>query len=143
MPDDAQLRGVSPPGQKSQLFLMLKGSLVGASVRNSVASGMVRGWQAHPGKADQHCLRHPTIPLSFKHLQACGRALKRGSLLTAFGGILFLSRISPPGHTSLPAGKPFASAEAHPTRESTVPKKRGKEYDLDETTHYDHYLRRR
>ena len=77
-------------------------------------------------------------------IDACERALKRGSLLTAFEGILLLSRRSPPGHTSLPAGKPFASAEAKPTRGSNGPKKvRGRGYYLDETTYYDHYLGRR
>jgi DNA-binding HxlR family transcriptional regulator len=47
-------------------------------------------------------------------------------------------------HTSLPAGQPFASAEANPTRGSNVPKKeRGKGYYLYETPNYGHYLGRR
>jgi hypothetical protein len=86
---------------------------------------------------------HP-FPLSFKHLQAYGRALKRGSILNTIEGILYLSRIPPPGQTNVLAGKLFASAEENPTRESNGPKNvRGRGYYIDETTHYDHYLGRR
>lgn len=141
---DAQSRGVSPYGQKSRLFLLLKGDLVGDSVRNPVASGVVRGGKFTQRKQVITSLDTQPFPLSFKYLQAFGRALKRGSILTTFEGILYLSRRSSPGHTSLPAGKPFASVEANPTRGRNVPKKvRGRGYGLDETTHYDHYFGRR
>ncbi len=110
-------------GKKSRLFLMLETALVGASVRNPVASGMVRGGKFIQRKQVITSLDTQPFPLSFKHLQACGRALKRGSILTTFEGILYLSRISLPGHTSLPAGKSFASAEENPTREAMFLKK--------------------
>jgi len=97
---------------------MLETALVGASVRNPVASGMARGGKFIQRKQVITSLDTQPFPLSFKHLQACGRALKRGSILTTFEGILYLSRISLPGHTSLPAGKSFASAEENPTREA-------------------------
>jgi len=41
--DDAQIRVVSPHGQRSRLLLILEADLVGSSVHNPVASGMVRG----------------------------------------------------------------------------------------------------
>ena len=123
---------------------MLERALVEASERNPVASGMVRGGKFIQRKQVITSLNTQPFPLSFKHLQACGRALKRGSILTTFEGILYLFRISPPGHTSLPAGKPFASAEENPTWEAMFPKKvSGRGYYLDETTHYYHYLGRR
>ena len=60
---DAQIRVVSPYGQKRRLFLLLKGDLVGDSGRNPIASGMVsERWQVHPEKAGHHFTRYPTIP---------------------------------------------------------------------------------
>ena len=63
---------------------------------------------------------HPTFPSNTSWLV---ESLKRGSILTPFEGILYLSRISPPGRTGLPVGNPFASAEENPTREAMFPKK--------------------